>query len=57
MFIRLPGNRIINLARVNQITYSFDLSEVTIFWATGDCELHLVKGDAIASPLRHRQAE
>lgn len=33
---------------MNQITYSSDLNEVTIFWATGDCELHLVKADAIA---------
>lgn len=48
MLIRLPGNRIINLQRVNQITYSSDLSEVTVFWATGDCELYLVGKDAIA---------
>lgn len=48
MFVRLPGNRIINLQRINQITYNTDLSSVSIFWATGEFVLHLTGADAIA---------
>lgn len=33
---------------MNQITYSADLSEVTIFWATGEYTLPLTGADAIA---------